>query len=212
MNIDSLEFSVSTEPVSEEVALGNFTKDWDYTRPKRNTKASITFRDSDNLKYYVAKITNIVVDGKEKPEWVGKQIGYSGVGEYDDLLVDGGSYTLSGTSKDASDDIPNFREFGIYPALAAKRNTLAKSLATDKPFLITLNLGIEKSTYLDSQADFHKNHTGLPSWALDRLGTKKTWYVYNPIEKVEKWFNVLKVMSPPKSEGHIRSLPPEQQK
>ena len=139
MNIDSLEFSVSTEPVSEEVALGNFTKDWDYTRPKRNTKASITFRDSDNLKYYVAKITNIVVDGKEKPEWVGKQIGYSGVGEYDDLLVDGGAYTLSGTSKDASDDIPNFREFGIYPALAAKRNTLAKSLATDKPFLITLN-------------------------------------------------------------------------
>jgi hypothetical protein len=180
-------------PIDEETVLNMIENDWGYRRNRRNTKETVTFKDSTNLQYFFARITKVIIDGKERPDLVGKVIGYCGTGEYQDLVVDGGAYTLSGTSLTASDDIPNFRKLGVYPTLAKLRNGLAKSMATNRPFLITLNTGITRSNFYDNEPTFYKNHRGLPSWTLDRLDdTGKTWYVYQPIEKLEKWFNTLR--------------------
>ena len=188
-------------PVSEAVVLGNIERDWGYRRPDRSTKQAVTFRDANNLQYYYPVIVSVDVDGEPSKELIGKTIGYSGWGSYEDLIVDGGNYVLGwatdGQEKTLTDlGIPNFRGKGVNRLQRAPRNNAAKAESNQKnvPLNITLNNN-NNSDYYDNQNEFILNSEKQPQWAVDRLKTsgKRRWYVYNEKEEpMQKAWGILK--------------------
>ena len=193
-------FQVTIEgPVTEEVVLSNIERDWGYRRPNRNTKEAVTFRDANDLQYYYPVIKSVDIDGKPNKEMIGKTIGYSGWGSYDDLIVDGGNYVLGWATEEQEKlltdlKIPNFRGKGINRLQRAPRNRDAKALQKDIPFNVTLNNN-NTSDYYDNQEDFVLNSERQPKWAVDRLKAsgKRRWYVFNEKDDpMQKAWNVIK--------------------
>ena len=188
-------------PVTEEVVLSNIERDWGYRRPNRNTKEAVTFRDANDLQYYYPVIKSVDIDGKPNKEMIGKTIGYSGWGSYDDLIVDGGNYVLGWATEEQEKlltdlKIPNFRGKGINRLQRAPRNRDAKAEALQKdiPFNVTLNNN-NTSDYYDNQEDFVLNSERQPKWAVDRLKAsgKRRWYVFNEKDDpMQKAWNVIK--------------------
>ena len=188
-------------PVTEEVVLSNIERDWGYRRPNRNTKEAVTFRDANDLQYYYPVIESVEIDGKPNKEMIGKTIGYSGWGSYEDLIVDGGNYVLGWATEEQEKlltdlGIPNFRGKGINRLQRAPRNRDAKAEALQKniPLNITLNNN-NQSDYYDNQEDFVLNSERQPKWAVDRLKAsgKRRWYVFNEKDDpMQKAWNVIK--------------------
>ena len=188
-------------PVSEATVLDNIDRDWGYRRPNRNTKSAVTFRDANNLQYYYPVIVSVDIDGEPNKEMVGKTIGYSGWGSYEDLIVDGGNYVLGWATPEQEKTltdlgIPNFRGKGVNRLQREPRNDAAKAEALQKniPLNITLNNN-NQSDFYDNQSDFILNSEKQPEWAVQRLKAsgKRRWYVYNEKEPpMQKAWKILK--------------------
>ena len=188
-------------PVPEATVLDNLERDWGYRSPNRNTKSAVTFRDANDLQYFYPVIVSVDVDGEPNKEMIGKTIGYSGWGYYEDLIVDGGNYVLGWATPEQEKlltdlNIPNFRGKGVNRLQRAPRNEAAKAEAIQKdiPFNVTLNNN-NTSDYYDNQRDFILNSEMQPKWAVDRLKAsgKRRWYVYNEKEEpMQKAWKLIK--------------------
>ena len=188
--VSNLTFEIKG-PVSEDVMLNKLANDWEgYTRPKRSTKAHVTFHDPNNLEYFIAVVKTANVDGEPAPELKGKIIGYSGIGYYSDMLADGGSYVFRGSDetmrkagKEVLIDAPSFRgnENSVYRALASTRNAHAISKLEDKPLVIAFSNTLP--SFYANNPDWEKRGRNIPKWALERLDAikGKMWAVYMPL-------------------------------
>jgi hypothetical protein len=232
--ISNLTFDI-LGPVSEDVVLSKLFNSWDgYTRKKRSTSTVSTFKDADNLEYFIAIIKTVDVDGEPAPELKGKIIGHSGIGYYNDLVADGGSYVYRGADetmrkagKENLIDTPSFRAYkpnSVYEALGKARNAHAISKLGDRSFVIAFSN--DAPSFYISSPDWEIRGRNIPDWALERLDVKKgkVWAVYSPLSSGEvprldtkKSFNkvwqgtISKIMRID-PETHVRTLPVEQQK
>lgn len=177
-------FRVLEKMMTEDEYIDKMKVDWNYTRSKRATKTHFAFPDSENLRYFIAVATS--------PEkYKDKIVAFSGIGEYPDLIVDTGDYTLGGNAikKFGVPEDADYRGMGIITALRERRDELAESLATTKPFVIVLSN--PESTYLKNKESYHPRHEGIPDWARERIGDTLLYYVYNPLDTLEKSFNTV---------------------
>lgn len=183
-----VQVTVSDELYSEEYMLKRWKDDWSYIRKSRSTKPHFAFHNPPSMEFFIATITS-------PEEYAGKIAGYSGIGEYSDLLVDSGTYVLGGKALSKSKGTINLRAQGISYKLRSKRTDLIieKSNATNKPAIIILNNS--ESTYSGHLIDinFQPLHEGIPPWALTKV-KNKYWLVYNPNdEPMKKAWEILKI-------------------
>tara|TARA_R100000808_G_C2148745_1_gene156963 strand:- start:291 stop:956 length:666 start_codon:yes stop_codon:yes gene_type:complete len=188
--VSNLTFEIKG-PVSEDIMLDKLANDWEgYRRRKRSSKDHVTFNDPNHLEYFIAILKTANVDGKPAPELKGKLIGYSGIGYYDDILADGGSYVFRGSDetmkkagKEVLIDAPSFRENenSVYRALASTRNAHAISKLGDKSFVIAFTNTLP--SFYQNNPDWEARGRNIPEWVLERLDAKKgkMWVVYTPL-------------------------------
>lgn len=180
-----IEVEISEVNVSEDDYIRKFLDDWGYTRRKRIEK-NMSFADADLLTYTIATITS-------PEEYKGKIAGYSGVGEYQDLLVDTGTYVLGGVAS-SKFNTPDFRGQGISTKLRNKRDAFAEqtSRGSKKPFSIIVSAGPNGYTRNLESKGYVLYDKELPEWAINRLG-EKYYLVYNSNREVKKsWKGILK--------------------
>ena len=179
-----VQVEISGLEVPEEEVLRRIREDWGYEGKKpRAGKTNFSFYDADTLTYSVATITS-------PEEYKGKIAGYSGLGEYQDLLVDAGTYVLGGASTKSG--TPDFRGQGISTKVRNVRDAAAESKASSKPYCIIVLAGPNGYTrHLESKG-YELKSKGIPDWAIERVA-QKYYLVYNPNTKVEKsWKEILK--------------------
>ena len=180
-----VQVEISGLEVPEEEVLRRIREDWGYEGKKpRAGKTNFSFYDADTLTYSVATITS-------PEEYKGKIAGYSGLGEYQDLLVDAGTYVLGGASS-TKGGTPDFRGQGISTKVRNVRDAAAESKASSKPYCIIVIAGPNGYTrHLESKG-YELKSKGIPDWAIERVA-QKYYLVYNPNTKVEKsWKEILK--------------------
>jgi len=182
-----VEVEISELEVPEEEVLRRVREDWGYEGKKpRAGKTNFSFYDADLLTYAVATITS-------PEEYKGKIAGYSGLGEYQDLLVDAGTYVLGGASS-TKGGTPDFRGQGISTKVRNKRDAFAEqaSRGSRKPYCIIVIAGPNGYTrHLESKG-YVLYDKELPEWAIKRLG-EKYYLVYNNYREVKKsWKEILK--------------------
>ena len=180
-----VQVEISGLEVPEEEVLRRIREDWGYEGKKpRAGKTNFSFYDADTLTYSVATITS-------PEEYKGKIAGYSGLGEYQDLLVDAGTYVLGGASS-TKGGTPDFRGQGISTKVRNVRDAAAESKASSKPYCIIVLAGPNGYTrHLESKG-YELKSKGIPDWAIERVA-QKYYLVYNPNTKVEKsWKEILK--------------------
>ena len=174
-----IQYTISECNVSENTVLDRVEEDWGIRRPNRSTKTTFSFYDSSNLKYSMAVITS-------PKEYAGKIVGYSGVGEYGDLLVDGGTFVIGGAFAERH-NLPDFRGNEVGFKVRNVRDNYSETLSDSRkiPFCIIVLAGPNGYTrHLESKG-YEVKSEGLPQWAIDRCGSKY-YVVYNPIIKVNK--------------------------
>ena len=83
-------FEILDEIFSEEQIIEKYIADWGYLRPKRGEFPTFqfTFPNPDELYFLISICTS-------PSEYVGRIIGHSGIGEYADVIVDGGTMTIN---------------------------------------------------------------------------------------------------------------------
>jgi len=183
-----IQFSLTECEFSEKEILDRLEKDWEIRRPNRNTKTTFSFYDADNLKYAMAVITS-------PKEYAGKIVGYSGVGEYDDLLVDAGTFVIGGEFSKRN-DLPDFRGNQVGFRVRGVRDNYSESLSNRKnvPFLIVVLAGPNNYTRSLESKGYEVRSEGIPEWAKKRVGNK-FYIVYNANNKaMKKAWNILKIM------------------
>lgn len=183
-----IQFSLTNCEFSEKEILDRVEKDWGVRRPNRNTKSDFSFYDADNLKYAMAVITS-------PKEYAGKIVGYSGVGEYEDLLVDAGTFVVGGNFSERN-NLPDFRGNQVGFRVRGVRDNYAESLSDSKniPFLIVVIAGPNNYTRTLESKGYEVKSNGIPEWAKKRTGNK-FYVVYNPIAKaMKKAWEILKLM------------------
>jgi len=167
-------FEISSAPIPEAQMLQKFKNDWGYIRaPRGSPKRKLTFKPP-TLEYFIA---TIITPEKYK----GKIAGYCGVGYYNDLITDGGAYTLGGMAAgvETEGNAIDVRGNGVYTALRDKRNNYIepKSVSKELPFLVLLaKTSKARPYYLDR--GYVENSEGIPSWALSSV-QGRNWFVYN---------------------------------
>jgi len=186
-------FEVSSKPISEGEVLQKFKDDWGYIRaPRGSPQRKLTFKPPV-LQYFIATILT-------PEEYKGKIAGYCGVGFYNDLMTDGGAYTLGGKAAgvETEGNAIDVRGNGVYAALRDIRNNYAEPEANRKgiPFLILLaQTSTARPYYLDR--GYVENSQNIPSWALESV-RGRNWFVYNENEDkaMKKAWRILKMPKP----------------
>ena len=84
----NVEVEITDVIYTQDDIIKRYQKDWNgYTRKKR-TQQNISFSDILDARFTMAIATS-------PEQYAGKIVGHSGIGEYQDLLVDAGTYVLS---------------------------------------------------------------------------------------------------------------------
>lgn len=185
-----IQFTLTDCKFSEDEILDRVEKDWGIRRPNRITKTTFSFYDADNLKYAMAEITS-------PKEYAGKIVGYSGVGEYEDLLVDAGTFVIGGNFSKRN-DLPDFRGNQVGFRVRGVRDNYSESLSDsrDVPFLIIVIAGPNNYTKSLESKGYEVNSNGIPEWAKRRV-KGKYYVVYNPIANaMKKAWEILKNKKP----------------
>lgn len=183
-----IEYTLTDCEFSENEILDRLEKDWGVRRPNRNTKSTFSFYDADNLQYAMAVITS-------PKEYAGKIVGYSGVGEYDDLLVDGGTFVIGGKFSERT-DLPDFRGNQVGFRVRGVRDNYSESLSNRKnvPFVIIVIAGPNNYTKTLESKGYEVRSEGIPEWAKKRINNK-FYVVYNANNKaMKKAWEILKLM------------------
>ena len=177
-----IEYTLTECKYSEDEVLDRVEKDWGVRRPNRNTKTNFSFYDADNLTYAIAIISS-------PKEYAGKIVGYSGVGEYQDLLVDGGTFVIGGNFSER-ENLPDFRGNQVGFKVRGIRDTYTQSLSDNRntPYLIIVLAGPNNYTRNLESKGYEVRSNGIPDWAKGRVSTKY-YLVYNPTIEDDKAMN-----------------------
>jgi len=157
-NID-FTFEILDEIFSEDDIVKKYIADWGYLRPKRGEFPTFqfTFPNPDELYFLIAICTS-------PSEYVGRIIGHSGIGEYEDVIVDGGTMTINPRYTGEL----NFRCKGVGRYMRDKRDSLAEKKAMGKkiPYILVVNNPDE------SYAMKYSDQPKIPDWAKVRIEGK----------------------------------------
>ena len=152
-------FEISEETFSEEEIIAKYAEDWGYSRPSRGQFPTFqfTFPDTKELYFFIAIC-------KSPSEYSGRIIGHSGIGEYEDIIVDGGTMTINPRY---TGNI-NFRNRGVGRFMRDKRDFLAERKAIEKnnPYILVVSNPEESYATKDS------DQPNIPDWAKVRIGGK----------------------------------------
>lgn len=176
---------ISEVNVTEDEVLKRFKEDWNYTRRKRMEKTQMAFYDMPIMVYTIATITS-------PEEYAGKIAGYSGVGEYQDLFADAGTYVLGGNATTQL-GLPNLRGQGISTKLRNKRDSFSEdySRREKKPFTIIVMAGPNGYTRHLQSKQYVLYDEYMPSWAKKKLG-RRYYLTYNSNRSMKKAWDIIK--------------------
>lgn len=184
----NVEVEITDVIYSQDDIIKRYQKDWGgYTRKKR-TQQNISFSDILDARFTMAIATS-------PEQYAGKIVGHSGIGEYQDLLVDAGTYVLSKDGSPAQQEfnLPNVRGQGISTKLRNVRDKFAEEIsrASRKPYLIIVTAGpngytrhLEKKRYILYDEE-------IPQWARRKVG-QKYYLVYNTNRSMRKAWDIIK--------------------
>jgi GNAT superfamily N-acetyltransferase len=135
--------------------------------------------------YTIATITS-------PEEHAGKIVGYAGAGEYQDILVDAGTYVLGGRATEKY-DVPNVRGQGIATKLRNKRNSFVEKMSRSsrKPYFAVVPAGPNSYTENLQNRGYIPNDEEIPKWAKRRLG-QKFYLVYNTHRSMKKAWGIIR--------------------
>ena len=149
-------FEITDEIFSENQIVEKYIADWGYLRPKRGEFPTFqfTFPNPDELYFLIAVCTS-------PSDYVGRIVGHSGIGEYDDVIVDGGTMTINPRYTGEM----SFRCKGVGRSMRDKRDLLAEKKAIEKNIPYILVVGNPEESY----AKKYSGQPKLPEWVKERI-------------------------------------------
>tara|TARA_R100001163_G_C5029932_1_gene170428 strand:- start:427 stop:990 length:564 start_codon:yes stop_codon:yes gene_type:complete len=184
----NVEVEITDVIYTQDDIVKRYQKDWDgYTRKKRSEQ-NISFSDILDARFTMAIATS-------PEQYAGKIVGHAGIGEYQDLLVDAGTYVLvkEGSFAQKEYNLPNLRGQGIGTKLRNVRNKFAEEInkASRKPFLIVVTAGPNEYTRYLQTKQYVVYDEQIPQWASRKVG-EKYYLVYNNYRSMRKAWNIIK--------------------